>query len=418
MRATASAALILLAPSTLLVLAQSSSSSSTSSSVATSGLPSVVANGTATASGAIPTTSSTGVNPLIPTTVTTSCANFLEHLNADSSISACATPLRSALEVFAPSSASTYTASEAQVNETLNELCSTAPCSDSLLRKSLTYFHGNCSSDLTAGVDVVVDTYDALYALGPFLSAICTKDVKGDYCLSDIVAGKVPAQSAANATSVAQASASALGNSSSLDNSTITADVNTTRVVNAKSSFSITDYVGDASHPVMLFWSATSATARRLLFRRQFSNTTSSGAAAAATTTSSANTALPTTGVVVNTTTFAESALPFLLLSSNMSSSVLCTPCTKSILAPYVSFEARSPYALGLANSRLLGQQGQLWQGIADVCGSGFVASIATLAGETSAGLTGAAAQGRVDVARTSVGVGALAVVGLVAFLL
>lgn len=41
------------------------------------------------------------------------------------------------------------------------------------------------------------------------------------------------------------------------------------------------------------------------------------------------------------------------------------------------------PYALGLASSPLLGQQSVVWAGLGVTCGSGFLQSIATTAGET-----------------------------------
>ncbi|KAL8284009.1 hypothetical protein RQP46_005122 [Phenoliferia psychrophenolica] len=341
--------------------------------------------------------SNSGVNPLIPTTLSTGCTRFLEYLNTDTSISTCATPLRTALSLFAPSTATTYSASGADVASSLATLCSTAACSDSLLRETLSHFNGNCSAELTAGNEVVVDSYDAIYTLGPFLTAICTKDSVGDFCLSDIVSGRVPTSSPANATSVAIASASALAanvsSSSSAPTASSTAVNNSTTKSLAVDSYRIEEYVGEASHPNMLFWSvkAVGAAASRLLRRQDATNATSTTASNATSTATTTASTLPVTGVLVNATTFATASIPFLLLSTNMTSTILCTPCTKSILAPYVSFEARSPYALGLANSKLLGHQGALWQGIAATCGQGFVSSIATMAGETSGSLTGAA---------------------------
>lgn len=353
------------------------------------------------------TVSNSGVNPLIPTTISSGCTRFLEYLNTDTSIATCTAPLRTALSLFAPSSAATYSATGSDVTSSLKALCTAAPCSDSLLRSTLSHFNGNCSTEMQAGNEVVVDSYDAIYTLGPFLTAICTTDVEGAYCLSDIVSGKVPTASAANSTSVAVASASALaaGQNSTISplqsgtNNATDAVISTNKTVvslAATAAYNIDEYVGEAAHPAMLFWSVAKTVSARLLRRQAVANSTSTGSNA--TSTSTAASTLSTTGVLVNATTFSAAAVPFLLLSTNMSSSVLCTPCTKSILAPYVSFEARSPYALGLANSKLLGHQGLLWQGIAATCGEGFVSSIATMAGETSAGLTGAG--GRVELGR------------------
>lgn len=45
------------------------------------------------------------------------------------------------------------------------------------------------------------------------------------------------------------------------------------------------------------------------------------------------------------------------------------------------------PYILGLSNSPLLGGQGDLYTGVGDVCGAGFLGSIEGVAGK---GLTSA----------------------------
>lgn len=65
-----------------------------------------------------------------------------------------------------------------------------------------------------------------------------------------------------------------------------------------------------------------------------------------------------------------------------MSSPLLCTSCTKSILASYISWETRSPYAVGLTNSPLLGTQSALWNAVGGTCGAGFQSAVASLGGQ------------------------------------
>ncbi|GAA5853203.1 hypothetical protein JCM9279_006260 [Rhodotorula babjevae] len=96
--------------------------------------------------------------------------------------------------------------------------------------------------------------------------------------------------------------------------------------------------------------------------------------------------------ILPNAATWSSASLPFLFLSPSMSSTVLCSQCTKSILSAYVAWESRMPYALGLANSPLLKGQGSLWTATGEKCGGGFLESVTKQAGETN--LTGGAAQG------------------------
>lgn len=118
--------------------------------------------------------------------------------------------------------------------------------------------------------------------------------------------------------------------------------------------------------------------------------------------------------ILPNAATWSTTSLPFLFLSPNMSSSLLCSSCTKSILSAYVAWESRMPYALGLANSPLLSGQGDLWIATGEKCGGGFLESVAKQAGE--ANLTGGAAPQAGAVARAAVvGAVVLAALALVA---
>lgn len=118
--------------------------------------------------------------------------------------------------------------------------------------------------------------------------------------------------------------------------------------------------------------------------------------------------------ILPNAATWSTTSLPFLFLSPNMSSSLLCSSCTKSILSAYVAWESRMPYALGLANSPLLSGQGDLWTATGEKCGGGFLESVAKQAGE--ANLTGGAAPPAGAVAHAAVvGAVVLAALALVA---
>lgn len=242
---------------------------------------------------------------------------------------------------------------------------------------------------------------------------MCSKDVEDGYCLTDIAEGKVPTGST-NASSVLASSVSA---------SIAAAEPSSASAVNATSnvvSLAAVKFTIQSVAPTELFITVQSA-ARRL-FRRQSlgsssssKSTTSTSSAAPSSASSTTSTTLSATdpsyaltGILPNAATWSSASLPFLFLSSNMSSSLLCTQCTKTILATYVSWESRMPYALGLANSPLLGQQGALWTGVGEVCGGGFLSSIASQAGQASL----ASGAGRIAV-KGGVGLLAVALVAL-----
>ncbi|KAK4046666.1 hypothetical protein OIO90_006478 [Microbotryomycetes sp. JL221] len=349
----------------------------------------------ATASAQRPvSTGNTGSNPLIPTSVSTSCERFLTYLNGDKALAACTSSFASSLTLFAPtdSGMASYSQSATQVHDTLEEFCSAETCSDALIRTTLQHFTGNCSTELQDRQPIVLGTYDTLYATQPFRRAICAKDAEQGFCLEDIAKGEVPTGSS-NASEALASSVSANLSAPAL----ATTGINTTQAI---VQLAVTkQYVIDWVTPSQLFVQFRS-TARRLLRRQAWSSAAASGSA---TRTGSAPAAGPTassapssdmfdlTGILPNADAWRSHALPFLFLSPNMSSSVLCTQCTKTILASYVAWESRIPYAIGLSNSPLLGQQGQLWTQIGDKCGGGFLASIASQAGQQS--LTGGASQ-------------------------
>lgn len=371
-----------------------------------------------TATAPAPTSFNTGANPLIPTTISQTCQTYLGTLNADTTVSACTAPLNDILTLFAPSAATTFSANQAQVDQTLETLCQATPCSQNMIRQKLNDFYGNCTAELNQRNPVVLAQFDTLYIVSPLLSAVCSKDVNGGSCLTDIATGSVPAGSlAANSTSNATTPLAAISNTATaplsslaaapLPLATLAPSVNQSRnasvvsvtanatvltnssravVLAASPSFTIQTYAGAALDPRNLYTRLTAAATR---FARRFGKRQATAGTASALGTPLANGSSiapansPTAiyGALPNIQTWTSTGLPFMFLSQNMSSNILCTTCTKEILGAYVSWELRQPYALGLGNSPLLSKQSDLWTGIGEVCGTGFLSAVAQEAG-------------------------------------
>lgn len=342
------------------------------------------------------TVTNTGSNPLIPTTISTTCQAFLEYLNADEALSACTTPLISALALVAPSSAtSSFTVTDAEITATLASVCGQTSCSDSMVRTALTAFSGNCTAELRASNAVVLGMYDVLYVLRPFSNAICSRDAVGGYCLHDITSGSVP---------VAPSNASTLS-TTVVGNETVV-ELSSNSTVFAATGFNIQTYASAALDPRALFITLSSPLLR--LMRRQATNET---VIVTNTTSTPLATSTGLTGLLPNSTTWRAASLPFLFLSPEMPSNLLCTSCTKSVLAAYVAWGSRIPYALGLSNSPLLGGQSALWTAVGTTCGTGFQSSITAEAGTAVVSAAGVGAGARVGV----VGVGMMVAVVLLA---
>ncbi|KAF8644007.1 hypothetical protein AX16_008723 [Volvariella volvacea WC 439] len=106
--------------------------------------------------------------------------------------------------------------------------------------------------------------------------------------------------------------------------------------------------------------------------------------------------------ITPNIEAYRESNLLFLFLNPDLENSVLCTACTRNILAAYISFESDIPYAPGLAQSDLLGGQSALYASVQTKCGSNFLSGPVQAAGGLGGGssipfLGRSAAQGRAD---------------------
>jgi hypothetical protein len=199
-------------------------------------------------------------------------------------------------------------------------MCKATGCSDKTIRAKLTDFAQSCANELTGStpVPIVKQTYDILYIVNPLRDAACTKDPDtGEYC-------------AMKASSTNTTSAVGVNNSVQDDED----DVVKAAVAKAVSQGFTTKGLG----------------------RRQSSETVINYAP--------------------NSQVWSETALVFLFAVPGRSAESLCTKCTAAVLGVYASWGAQLPYALGLANSPLLGGEVALWKQIKEKCGDTYTQSI------------------------------------------
>ena len=265
---------------------------------------------------------------------------------------------------------------------------------------------GSASSAVADAAPGVTSASDAVVSSA---AAVDSQAVVESSAASDSIAASAPVLTAAAiatdvtpstvaSSAVANSSAVAAASNTAVEPTYVTPTISS--LVSAK-SFSISSYVGAATSPQALFAYASSlSTHAARLIRRAASSVLAARAASDA------------TGVLPVASTWSASNLPFMFLSANMSSTVLCTACTSSIMAPYISWESRVPYPLGLSNSPILGQQHVLWTGLGSTCGSGYLAGITTKAGEQS---VSSGVGGRWGKSAAGVVAGVVAVVALLA---
>lgn len=87
------------------------------------------------------------------------------------------------------------------------------------------------------------------------------------------------------------------------------------------------------------------------------------------------------TAITPDISAYRSSNLPFLFISPELDNSVLCTACTRNIMAAYITWESSIAYAPGLTQSGLLGGQPTLYSGIQDKCGANFLSGPVQAAG-------------------------------------
>ncbi|EGO03019.1 hypothetical protein SERLA73DRAFT_176515 [Serpula lacrymans var. lacrymans S7.3] len=276
--------------------------------------------------------SNTTANPLIPTDISQGCSSFLNSLNSNSNLTACTSPIVSATSAFGPG-ANSSSPSSSDVNSALSSLCASSAftnCPDSIIGGQLSAFYSACSAELTSSPnDDVIRIYDTLYVLTPLRQAVCSKGDNGQYCVTQVTNGM---------------------NSSST----------------GVGSVDIVIPGSDQAKVSNLYYTP------QVLSRRDDSNTTAA--------------------LIPNTTTYHDTNLVFLFLQPSMSSSSLCTACTRSILTPYITFESNRPYAPGLSTSPLMSGQTALVSAIQSQCGTNFLSGAVQAAGGISSGILSGAA--------------------------
>jgi hypothetical protein len=140
----------------------------------------------AASSSASAAAASSTANPYIPAGISNACSTYLDGLNTDKDLATCTSSIRSATAGFAPGGNLTN-ASKQQVTDTLTTICAssfTASCPQNLITGKLAAFQTACSAELVTAPNTQVKViYDTFYTLLPFLSALCTKDNSGAWCV-------------------------------------------------------------------------------------------------------------------------------------------------------------------------------------------------------------------------------------------
>lgn len=224
------------------------------------------------------------------------------------------------------------------------------------------------------------EIYDLLYVVQPLREVVCTKDnTTQAFCVQSLSAAL---GTSANTTSVALPSSSSNGTASNVT-------LVSTNVVLTPSS----PEAFAAAH-LSISFGKRSSVGHQLHARAD---------------SSSSATTYP------NTTTYQATNLPYLFLQPTSPLAALCSSCAQAVFTAYASWEYRTPYALGLSASPILGGQAALWQGARTTCGKIWVGAIQTeaIGSEAAAAAVGGSTSG------TSAGgkearVGVMAMVGAV----
>jgi len=285
---------------------------------------------------------------LIPANITSACSTFLGSINNDNQLSNCIQPLLNATASFSPTNNNTLT--EDDINNTLGAICKgSAGCDDATIRQWLSEFYSNCQAELTGQETYSSDVrelYDVLYVANPLKAAVCSiNSANQDYCVKEVSASE---KNTTSTSSSASASASASG-------------VQTNSFLAA--AWSPVEIAASNLYVVVPATLST-VTKRALAYLSPRADAQS-----------------PMSIIKPNATTYRNTNLPFLFLQDDMTSSQLCTPCTREVFVAYIKWESKVPYALGLSQSPILGGQNQLWRAVNATCGTGYVNSIVSEVG-------------------------------------
>lgn len=90
------------------------------------------------------------------------------------------------------------------------------------------------------------------------------------------------------------------------------------------------------------------------------------------------------TAQTIESGTDSQSNIAYLFLQPNSEKNLLCSSCSKNIMAAYITFETSIPYAIGLSNSDQLKGQSALYKAMLSTCGKGFTTDINEKAGTTA----------------------------------
>ena len=217
----------------------------------------------------------------------------------------------------------------------------------------MTNFYASCQPELTSKDSYnsqVRELYDILYVVNPLQGAVCAIDsANQEYCVNEIIAAE-KAHSTASAS--ASASASGIANNTMFQNLATIGGLSPVSFAAENLYITVTAGAQSLSKRVINMLSSRQAQAQSYA-----------------------------TIITPNATTYRNTNLPFLFLDPTMSSSALCTPCTREIMVAYIKWESRQPYALGLSQSPILGGQSALWNAINSTCGATFVNAITSEVG-------------------------------------
>lgn len=111
----------------------------------------------------------------VPSGISKSCSEFYT-----SKLQASTSPLSSCLNTIINATSSS--------SPDLDTFCSsTSSCTDTNFRATLSSFYAACSPELTSDSNKdVIEHYDALYALAPMRTAMCTRGDDSKYCLASM----------------------------------------------------------------------------------------------------------------------------------------------------------------------------------------------------------------------------------------
>ena len=302
-------------------------------------MTSPASNATTSSSSSSSSSTNSTLAPSIPSGLSSGCTTYLTVLNADPILAQCVTPLLTATTQAANANSS------AALTTSLTKLCAASPCSDTTIRTKLSEFYGACSVELNGNEDETVasvrEIYDLLYVVQPLREVVCTKDNSTQaFCVQSL--------------------ATALGS----PNTTANANFTSTNVIVTKSPESLAAAHLSIDSPANPFG------------KRSFLHARAADA--------SSTVSYP------NSTTYRTTNLPYLFLQPTSPLAALCSSCAKAVFTAYASWEYRTPYALGLSASPILGGQAQLWKGAEATCGPTWISGVQT----TAIGSEGAAAVG------------------------